>query len=231
MGGSVGANLLFSSSSGNIYSTLRTRRFLYTTPTPASISTDLFGSRTHASAFSLNLTNLWHAPLACCDSNVHTHTHTHTHSDSYRQVTVQTWANCWCSSGWNCNAAWPDGFVLTVFCLQINNPSFVIITGCPTHRVAFSHRCVCLCLCHLSFTLQRLHEVCMVVPPPPKCHFTGHLHRVATGMQMSTPTSRLPPRYGAITHSKHTHTLRADFYSHARAQTHPKSLLPTHSVL
>ena len=119
----------------------------------------------------------------------------------------------------------PDSFF---FCLQINNPSLVIITGHPTHRVAFSHRCVCVCLCvclyhHRSFTLQRLHEVCVVVCffSPPKCHFTGHLHGVATGMQMSTPTSRLPHDMKQL-HTANTHTLRADVYSHARAQAHPK---------
>lgn len=140
------------------------------------------------------------------------HTHTHTHSDSYTRVTAQTWANCWCSSGWNCNAAYPGCFVPTICSRQINKP----LTH-HRYRPSYSPQS------HFSQVPstdlnQAMRPRCMDA----SCHFTGRLHRLATGMQLSTPTSGLfhdmeqlhnpPPQQQTFTHTyTPRHTIKLSF--------------------
>ncbi len=218
---------------------------MHTHPPPASISIDLYVKHNcgasvllwiyiacvsfslHTSAFSLTWRNsnmlVWHL-LATSHTHKHayTHTHTHTHTHTNKQVTVQTWANCWCSNGWNCNAAWRNCFVLTVFSLKQTTLHSSSLGRLSHRRVTFPQVCVCasecVCFCHLRhLTLQSHNEVCGTVfslyrSSPWTCHWNANVHAYI----------KITPEMEQL------HTLKANTHPHnseARAQTHPRALL------
>lgn len=162
----------------------------------------------------------WHVPSHLIEESVTRsspwHTNTHTCSDSHRQVTVQTWANCWYSSGWNCSITCPDCFVLTVFSFQTNNLSLIIIGQELVWAQVQLGQLLPLrsvrCVCHLRQLAPQTHlKYKVFFSHMVYANFTGHLHGPSTGMSMSTPTLRLS--HGATTH---IHPQQASALTHTR---------------
>ena len=133
--------------------------------------------------------------LHACFPDTHTHVHTQWLTHTHTQVRVQAGANCWWCSGWNCSAAWPQpnppecfvtdevlGFKLWNNCCDSPSSVWLKLWNLVSH--------VLRCACVIRNSGMRTREA--EVSPPPNMlhanHFSGLLHRLATGMIMSPPT-------------------------------------------